>query len=215
MLRAPTQRQNSVGSGLLRLKLPKFNKQDPRLQYVLTQLDPFVNFVLYAATQSSPNISVYTPVNTKAKMTMTTHEFLSKEIELIGCDSYDNKQQIRLPKVLSWYQKDFGNNEQEMLDNLLPYLPEAIRAKVKFFSSTLKVRYKDYKWNIGSYMGSKLYDFAKINEEIKLEHQSTIQNKIAELQKLKVEAARKEDYDKAQVYKEKEDALKQKLANIT
>jgi len=185
-------------------------KKDTRAQYALTQPEPFINFVLYSATASSPNISVYTPINTKAKMTMTSQEFLGREIELIGCDSYDNKQQIKLPKLFSWYSKDFGNTEAEILDSLLPYIPESIRTKVKFFSSTLKVKYKDYKWHIGGYMGTKMYDFDKVNEEIKLEHQSTIQNKIAEINKLKVEAARKEDYEKAQVYKQKEDALKQK-----
>src|SRR5690606_3645957 len=84
----------AAGSGLVRMKLPRFTKQDPRINCAVIQPEPMVNFVLYSCTQSSPPIMVYTPVNLRAKVLEVAHEFLTRDAELIGCDSYDTKQYI-------------------------------------------------------------------------------------------------------------------------
>ncbi len=52
----------------------------------------------------------------------------------------------KLPKILDWYSKDFAPNtgsDRELLAALLPYMPEGIADKIKFFeTSSIKVKFK-------------------------------------------------------------------------
>jgi hypothetical protein len=105
-------------------------------------------------------------------------EYLAKDVELQGFDDYNSKKIIvsrfhwnfteipqKLPKVLSWYLKDFAHNsgsEKELLSTILPCLPSHIQDKVNFFTSSLKVKYKDPSWVFGGYMGSKSFDSIEV-----------------------------------------------------
>ncbi len=55
---------------------------------------------------------------------------------------------VRLSKIFSWFQEDFGADDRAVLARLDPYLTEAQRDFVKTHRDTLVVRYFDYDWNL-------------------------------------------------------------------
>jgi hypothetical protein len=78
----------------LKFKVPKFGKSDPRYTWVITQPEPMISFALCGATQSSPSIAIYTPEDVHKMLASNAREFLAKEVELSGFNSYESKANI-------------------------------------------------------------------------------------------------------------------------
>ena len=80
---------------------------------------------------------------------MASSSFCNQEIEII-----DNGQKVVVSKLLLWYGKDFGNNEDEILDKLASFITnEELKQKVlqiKNLESTIKLIFKDYDWTLNA-----------------------------------------------------------------
>lgn len=80
---------------------------------------------------------------------MASSSFCNQEIEI-----NDNGQKVVVSKLLLWYGKDFGNNEDEILDKLASFITnEELKQKVlqiKNLESTIKLIFKDYDWTLNA-----------------------------------------------------------------
>ena len=82
-------------------------------------------------------------------MNMASSSFCNQEIEI-----NDDGQKVVVSKLLLWYGKDFGNNEDEILDKLASFITnEELKQKVlqiKNLESTIKLIFKDYDWTLNA-----------------------------------------------------------------
>jgi len=80
---------------------------------------------------------------------MASSSFCNQEIEI-----NDDGQKVVVSKLLLWYGKDFGNNEDEILDKLASFITnEELKQKVlqiKNLESTIKLIFKDYDWTLNA-----------------------------------------------------------------
>jgi len=165
ILRHPMSRPRHFAMNLT----SQFSKQESYSELVLTQPEPLINFILFNGTNSSPPVHVYTISDMNETMTTVGTEFLSKEVGIVGFEDNYPKKTIKLPRILDWYMKDFAPTEKEMLKAITPYLSHEITEKIKSFeASSLRIKYKDYKWSLyEGFVGSLSYDPNKFVEETK------------------------------------------------
>lgn len=80
---------------------------------------------------------------------MASSSFSNQEIEI-----NDDGQKVVVSKLLLWYGKDFGNNEDEILDKLASFITnEELKQKVlhiKTLETTSKLIFKDYDWTLNA-----------------------------------------------------------------
>ena len=80
---------------------------------------------------------------------MASSSFCNQEIEI-----NDDEQKVVVSKLLLWYGKDFGNNEDEILDKLASFITnEELKQKVlhiKTLETTSKLIFKDYDWTLNA-----------------------------------------------------------------
>eukprot|EP00093_Oithona_nana_P006147 06147.XXX_93148_91940_1 [CDS] Oithona nana genome sequencing. len=127
---------------------PKFT-DDARKALVLKHLDPRIHFALNCGAQSCPPIRIYQSDKLDQQLNMASSSFCNQEIEI-----NDDGQKVVVSKLLLWYGKDFGNNEDEILDKLASFITnEELKQKVlqiKNLESTIKLIFKDYDWTLNA-----------------------------------------------------------------
>ncbi|GEM83267.1 DUF547 domain-containing protein [Meiothermus hypogaeus] len=82
------------------LPFAPFGPGDPRQQYSLS-LDARVHFALNCGAKSCPPIGVYSAESLEKQLDLATAAYLLSEVEFQG-------QTLKLPRLLWWYQVDFG-----------------------------------------------------------------------------------------------------------
>jgi len=117
----------------------KFAKTDRRIEHVVTK-DPRVLFSLCEGTQSSPLVHIYHADKVYEELDEAVRFFFQKNIEVVQDD-----KELVLPKILEWYCKDFGKNQEKMLKYLSNYFTSEQKYAVASF---FQVRYQDYDWAV-------------------------------------------------------------------
>ena len=115
---------------------------------------------------------------------------------------------------MSWFINDFAasGKERDMMNYLITYFPEELKARVKFFGGNVKIRFKDANWNgIGGYMGSSFYDPQLAENEIKKEHIGSLKVQLSHLEKLLDDATRREDKNQINKLKPQIEDLNKRL----
>lgn len=122
-----------------------FSRVDPRLQFSLPRLDPRIHFALVCASSSCPPIEVYPPENIDDQMTVSGRAFLNG-----GGIAIDRERKtIRLSRVFLWYENDFGNNKQERLRFIAPFLyAQEDRYFLQDHGQDCKLEYMQYDWHL-------------------------------------------------------------------
>lgn len=122
---------NQIEHGILRgnrpalVGLPPFAKNDPRAKWVLP-LDARIHFALNCGAASCPPIRHYQSANLEQQLELATQAYLS--------DCQIKNGVVYLPRLLSYYQADFGK-PLEFARRYRPDLPE-----------TAQVRFLPYQW---------------------------------------------------------------------
>ena len=81
----------------------QFDDSDPRLAFLVNQIDPRIHAALYSASVSSAPLQYFSEENIEQELTSAISGFLGKTVRL----SLD-RQKLILPKVLHWYRKDLA-----------------------------------------------------------------------------------------------------------
>ncbi|ELT91929.1 hypothetical protein CAPTEDRAFT_216457 [Capitella teleta] len=154
-------------------KTAPFGNADPRLKFILKEVDPRIHFalvcgakvplslllykhlnlivlsVLVAMATSCPAIQVYTEENIEQALQGATSAFCSEEVKC-----YTMQKEIHVSKIFQWYRIDFGGNDVEAIRWTLPFLAADKRKDLKSLLHTLEERgmvdisYRKYDWNL-------------------------------------------------------------------
>jgi len=125
-------------------------EDEARKSLSLSFLDPRIHFALNCGATSCPPIRVYQKEKLDQQLNMAAKSFVNQEIEVID-DSGTKK--VLLTKLLLWYKKDFGQNDNEVLDKLSEFIiDEQLWDNVNHvITNTVcaeKILYRDYNWTI-------------------------------------------------------------------
>ena len=96
-----------------------FADSDPRGKLALRKLDPRIHFILNCGANSCPPLRVCGDDPEKVLKSAAVSYLLSQEIKIDF-----NKKTLKMPKLLLWYGKDFGNTIGDRLEKILTMLPE-------------------------------------------------------------------------------------------
>lgn len=96
---------------------PVMFKDDPRLKYQVSTLEPRIHFALNCGAMSCPMVRVYSSNNLEVALEGATRSYLTQEVKI-------EDDVARLPEILSWYQDDFAPDQMGMLRWIRTYLEE-------------------------------------------------------------------------------------------
>ncbi|XP_064601214.1 uncharacterized protein LOC135467371 [Liolophura sinensis] len=128
---------------------PPFGKDDPRLKFSLSKLDPRVHFALVCGAKSCPAINVYSASNLDAALTAATKNFCRQEVMMIL-----ETEEIWLSKIFQWYSSDFGFTDIDVIRWTIPYLDEDQQEKGELLLYKLEslgkvdIKYNPYDWSL-------------------------------------------------------------------
>jgi hypothetical protein len=151
---------NDIEHGILRANRahilalgPHWRRDDPRLAFRVTALDPRIHFALNCAARSCPPIRAYTPERLDEQLDLAVRAFLN------GGQLILNRQEMRvdLSRLLSWYAPDFGGGwlglwgRAALLRSAAPFLIDADdRAFIAANAHRLRVRFLPYDWSLNA-----------------------------------------------------------------
>ena len=111
-----------------------------------------VHFALVCASISCPNL------RNEAYEGSKLNEQLEEEAGIFFNDQTKNRFDVitktaHLSKILDWYDDDFGNNEQEILRYIVPFLNEDLAIEITAHIDEWQIEYLDYNWDLNDYKG--------------------------------------------------------------
>ncbi|MFN2365935.1 MAG: glycoside hydrolase family 15 protein, partial [Desulfurivibrionaceae bacterium] len=143
---------NDIEHGILRgnRKPPNslfrvFGDADPRRQFSIEEVDPRIHFALVCASRSCPPIEVYTPDNLDNELEIAGHTFVNGGGVKVDVD----RKRVRLSRIFTWYEKDFGEDIQARLKFAGAFLYDQ-RTKDLLINhgKECRVAYQDYNWSL-------------------------------------------------------------------
>lgn len=131
---------------------PLFAEGDPRLKFIVSEVDPRIHFALVCGAKSCPAIRVFTAKNLEHGLEAAAKSFCSQEVCV-------DSNKVILSKIFLWYKTDFGSSDKECLRWICQHLDQEERNKLNSLleapnsDSFIEVSYSEYNWTIN---GSKL-----------------------------------------------------------
>jgi len=142
---------DEIEHGILRKNRPHpafpikpFRSSDPRLQLTVETFDPRIDFALVCASASSPRLDHYDAETIDRQLDNAARRFIGEG----GVELDEQKRELRLPRIFQWYSKDFGQNQDEVVNYLLEFCDDSLRERIVSMRSELRVRYQPYDWNL-------------------------------------------------------------------
>jgi hypothetical protein len=112
--------------------------------------DERVHFVLVCASISCPNL------RNEAYEGFKLNEQLGEEARNFFNDQTKNRfdresKTAHLSKILDWYDDDFGNSKEEILQYITQYLNEDLADEIMTNIDEWQIEYLDYNWDLNEY----------------------------------------------------------------
>tara|TARA_B100000029_G_scaffold389840_1_gene386373 strand:- start:73466 stop:74251 length:786 start_codon:yes stop_codon:yes gene_type:complete len=114
---------------------------------ILRNMDePLIHFALVCASIGCPPLlkEAFRADNLEEQLADNARVFFLDPTKF-DADSENNI--IKLSPILDWYKDDFGNDQRERLNFIIPYIPDNI-ARNLLQDSDVTVEYLDYNWGI-------------------------------------------------------------------
>eukprot|EP00752_Nemacystus_decipiens_P011157 g9913.t1 len=112
--------------------------------------DPLLHACIVCASVSCPDVALtaYKPDTLQADMETNMRRFLENPKKGLALDK--SKNIITLSKIFQWFEADFTTKvgNASVLDALLPYMPEDVKAYVSDHKSSLRVEHFEYDWGL-------------------------------------------------------------------
>jgi hypothetical protein len=122
-----------------------FSEDDERHAYRVEPLDPRIHFALVCASSSCPPIDVYTAENLDEELEISGRTFLNAG----GLALYRKDLTVSLSRIFKWYDKDFGEDQSDILRFASHYLyEEEDRTFIENHAGDIKIDYQDYDWRL-------------------------------------------------------------------
>ncbi len=134
-------------------KLVTINDQKISLNYIEHEIirpqfkDPRAHFALVCASKSCP------PLRAEAFEGNKLDEQLDDQGRIFFSQSDKNyleldKKIAHLSKILDWYARDFGKNDEEVLLYVSRFLPAELAADIQATPKKWKIKYTKYDWSL-------------------------------------------------------------------
>lgn len=144
---------DDIEHGILRKNRPHpafplrpFSPFDSRLAFMVETFDPRIHFALVCASSSCPPIEFYDPEYIDEQLDIATRSFINRG----GLETDNAGNTVRLSEIFKWYERDFGNNKEELLNYLARYADEGTAELLISNQGKLKIEYLPYNWNLNS-----------------------------------------------------------------
>jgi hypothetical protein len=95
--------------------IEKLSEEDPRAPNALSKAEPRINFLVNLGIKTGPSLHIYHAATIYEEMERATRTYLQENIVV-------DKKDVRLPKMLKLYFKDFAKTEEKLLKALNEYL---------------------------------------------------------------------------------------------
>ena len=108
--------------------------------------EPRIHFAIVCGSKGCPRLlnRAYQSSGLEQQLQENSRNFFADPHKL-GYDASTGK--LRLSPILKWYAEDFGESQAEMLDTIIPYLPERVSGRLPD-KRTLRADYLDYDWSL-------------------------------------------------------------------
>ena len=107
--------------------------------------DPRIHYALVCAAQSCPQL------RSEAYTADALEDQFNEQAEwfMIHRNEFDLKKRIaKVSKVFEWYAVDFGNSQADMLQTLIPHVPENLARSFKKDARKWKVQFVEWDWQL-------------------------------------------------------------------
>lgn len=118
----------------------QFGPDDPRLEWMVSEVDPRIHFALNCASRSCPPIGVYSADQIDRQLDIAASNFINQEVELDP-----ESATLTTSKIFHWYRRDFGG-KQGLIAFIHGYLDEDRQNWLTKNLSRTNIRYKPYGW---------------------------------------------------------------------
>jgi hypothetical protein len=125
--------------------LRPFREKDQRMEFAIIPLDPRIHFALVCGARSCPPIGFYEADQIDFQLQLAAENFInSPQVKVLP-----KERTIMISKIFKWYKKDFGGDNNTLMDLLLRHLDEG--EKKTFLQknrANVQIRYQPYDWNL-------------------------------------------------------------------
>jgi len=132
-------------------------KQDPRLELMVQDVDERLHFALNCGAQSCPPVNYYTAENLNQELKMAAAAFCEDEGNVTIIDDDNDKRELKISKIFSWYKSDFVENAKQYPTQVLTYLMSLKKQKLQRVMDSaqremqqVKVSFLPYDWSTGA-----------------------------------------------------------------
>ncbi len=122
-----------------------FGSGDPRLELVVTPLDPRIHFALVCGARSCPPIGFYEADRADFQLQLAAESFVnSPQVEI-----HPEQDAIHLSKIFQWYGSDFGGSKPALIRSILQFLDDGVKKDFLMKRGDgIKITYKPYDWSL-------------------------------------------------------------------
>jgi len=153
MMGGCTYSLNDIENGMLRnnrrsmgtLYMKPFSSSDRRLDFSINPVDARIHFALNCGAKSCPPIKTFSADEVDVQLDLATRSFLENDE---GVKIEEDCGTVYLSQLFNWYQVDFGNSKEEMLDWIAGHLNQEKAECLQRVrnSGNLTIKYLHYDW---------------------------------------------------------------------
>lgn len=109
--------------------------------------DARIHYAVNCASFGCPNLAsqAFTLENTEQLLEQSAKDYVNHSR---GVEFKNGDKKLRLSSIYDWYQVDFGNNEQELIEHLKHYAAPELLEKLNAFSGSISY---DYDWALNDW----------------------------------------------------------------
>ena len=137
-----------------------FSSGDPRLQYVVKDVDPRIHFGLNCGARSCPPVKKFTAVAIDEELRIVASAFTEDDGNVLIDDV---KYELHLTTIMSWYRVDFAESKHKLPEVVVQYLrgdrKERLEKMIQNKEKSINVKFLTYDWSTNA-SASKKFDSA-------------------------------------------------------
>lgn len=120
---------------------PPFSSGDPRLAFVLPDLDPRVHFVINCGARSCPPVRRYHGAHIQDQLDAATRGFVSHEVTL-------EKERLVASPIFRWFAPDFAQWPGGLMGFLADHLADGPVRRAVLAGWLDRVTWREYDWRL-------------------------------------------------------------------
>lgn len=120
-----------------------FKDEDPRRDFVMSELDPRIHFALNCGAKSCPPIRIFSDDMLDDQLDLVAKSFCQNDVSIDRVS-----KMLTLSKIFLWYGGDFGRDERSIAERIMPYFSSEQVSDFKKIRYHCKFIYRDYDWSI-------------------------------------------------------------------